>query len=108
MCIRDRLLESTGLSISTDLIHNRTVQNIGTTGTAAVTQALMQLPDRIPQPGQLERTEFITAAGAGPPVDPVAQAASWLRAVGRSSTRCRKPSRRTSFTVWVTRELPTS
>ena len=73
---RLKLLESTGLSISTDLIHNRTVQNIGTTWTAAVTQALMQLPDRIPQPGKLERTEFITAPGAGPPVDPVAQAAS--------------------------------
>ena len=73
---RLKLLESPGLSIGTDLIHNRTMQNICAAGAAAMTQALMQLPDRIAQPGELERTEFITTAGAGPPVDPVAQAAS--------------------------------
>ena len=78
MVIKERLklLESPGLSIGTDLIHNRTMQNICAAGAAAMTQALMQLPDRIAQPGELERTEFITTAGAGPPVDPVAQAAS--------------------------------
>ena len=73
---RLKLLESAGLSIGTDLINNRTMQNISAAGATAVTQALMQLPDRIPQPGELERTELITAPGAGPPVDPVAQAAS--------------------------------
>ena len=78
MVIKERLklLESPGLSIGTDLIHNRTMKNIRAAGAAAVTQALMQLPDCVTQPGELERTEFITTPGAGPPMDPVAQAAS--------------------------------
>ena len=62
-------------------------------------QPLVQLPDGIANPSQLQWSQrFVDAAGTLVAY-PVAQAASWFRAVGRSSTRWRNSSRRTNFTV---------
>ena len=81
----------------------------GPSGLTAVTKPLMQLPDGITKPGKLKRTEIGCPCGKGVlQPDPVGQAASWVKADSKSFTRCRKPSRRTSFTVWVTRALPTT
>ena len=96
-----------GLSVSTNIRNNSFVQCVGLPRTQPMTQPLVQFPDCIPDPGQLQRSEcFATEKGRLTP-NPVAQAASWLRAVGRSGTRCRNSSRRTSLIVCVTREFPT-
>ena len=78
MLIKRRLktLESAGLSIGTDLIDNRTMKDISAAGAAAVTQALMQLPDSISEPCQLKRAEIIGTTQALQGMDPVGQAAS--------------------------------
>ena len=71
--------ESSGLGISPDLSHHRFVQVLGSTGLPAMPQTLMQFPDGIPEPGELERTKI---GGTGRKrllkSDPVAQAASWV------------------------------
>ena len=65
------------LSIRTNLSNNRTVQISRTAWTAAMAQALMQFPDSISEPGELEGTQFngFRRQSLLKP-DPVAQAAN--------------------------------
>jgi len=51
-------LKGPGLGFGADLFDNGTMQGVAATGLPAVAQPLMQFPDRIPQPGQLQRTKF--------------------------------------------------
>ena len=82
---------------------------LGSAGLTAVTKPLMQFPNCITKPGKLERPQIGRSCRKGVlQPDPVGQAASWVKADSKSFTRCRKPSRRTSFMVWVTRALPTT
>lgn len=44
-----------GLGVGTHYLHNLLVQGVGAAWTLTALQAVMQLPDRISQPGQLQR-----------------------------------------------------
>ena len=76
-----------GLGISADIGHNGPMQLIGTAGLCSMAKALMQLPHGISNPGQLQWTQRPVDAAGSLIANPVAQAANWFRAVGRSSTR---------------------
>ena len=100
--------EETGLSIGANIGHHSPVQVVRTAWPGTMAQPLVQLPDGIANPSQLQWPQrFVDAAGTLVAY-PVAQAASWFRAVGRSSTRWRNSSRRTNFTVCVTLVFPTN
>ena len=79
-----KLPKGLSLSLGADFGNNGTVQHICATGRPTETQSLVQLPDSIPQPGQLQRAEISSIIAAGLALDPLAQAARLLRAVGRS------------------------
>ena len=49
-------LQQAGLGVCPHISHHGTVQGLRTVRAGAMAQPLMQLPDRIPQPGELERT----------------------------------------------------
>ena len=56
--------------------------------TAAMAEALMQLPDSITKPGELEGTQVNGLRRQSLlKTNPVAQAANWVNAVSRSFTR---------------------
>ena len=47
-----------GLCIGSHFSHDSAMQILGTSWLSTVTQALMQLPDRVPQPGELEWSQI--------------------------------------------------
>lgn len=64
--------QGTGLGLGLDLGHNGPVQ-VGTPpGPAAMPQTLVQLPDRVTEPGQLQGPEIGTRQGRGQPLQPAA------------------------------------
>ena len=65
-----------GLGVSADISHNSPVQLIGPTGPDAMPQPLMQLPDGITNPSELQRTQRLIDAAGNLVANPVAQAAS--------------------------------
>ena len=72
-------LKGNRLGISPDLCHHGFVQVLGSPGLPAVPQTLMQFPDSIPEPGELQGTQFARTGREGLlKPDPVAQAASWV------------------------------
>jgi len=52
-----------GLGSGPDFLHNSPVQAVAAAGLTALTQPLMEFPDRIPQPGQLEWAQVIAPQG---------------------------------------------
>ena len=85
---RLKSLQRKRLSIRTNLRNNRAMQLGCPARTAAMAKALMQFPDSITEPGELEGTQFndLRRQSLLKP-DPVAQAANWVNAVSRSFTR---------------------
>ena len=76
---RIKPLEGSRLGIGTNLSHHSSVQILGSSRLPAMPQTLMQLPDRIPEPGELQGAEITGACRKRVlPPDPVAQAASWV------------------------------
>jgi hypothetical protein len=59
-----------GLGPGANLLDNGPVQRVAAPRFPAVTQALMQFPDRIPEPGELQGTQFgsLNAGGRRQPV----------------------------------------
>ena len=84
------------------------MQVVRTSWPRPMAEPLMQLPHSITNPSQLQWTQLFVDIPGRLASNPIAQAANWLRAVGRSSTRWRNSSRRTNFTVCVTLVFPTS
>ena len=60
---RLQLLQRPGLGLGPHPGHHRLVQLIGAARLLAVAQPLVQFPDRIPQPGQLEGAEALPPLG---------------------------------------------
>jgi hypothetical protein len=54
---RLQLLQGSGLSLCLHQLHHGAVEIPGAAGAPAVTQPLMQVPDSIPQPGELQGTK---------------------------------------------------
>ena len=65
-----------GLGIRADIGDNRFVKSSGAAGAQSMPKALVQFPDRIPDPGELKRTERLRLRKRGLTTDPVAQAAN--------------------------------
>ena len=81
-------LQGESLRIRPDLGDNRPVQIRRPSWTSAMAKSLMQFPDGITEPGKLEGTKIngLRRQSLLNP-DPVAQAASWVKADSRSFTR---------------------
>ena len=81
-------LQRLSLSIGANLSDNRAMQLGYPARTAAMAKALMQFPDSITKPGELEGTQVNGLRRQSLlKTDPVAQAANWVNAVSRSFTR---------------------
>ena len=79
--------EEPRLSISADIGHTSPMEVVRTPGLRSMAQPLMQLPNGISDPSQLQRPQLVVDDAGSLIANPVAQAASWFRAVGRSSTK---------------------
>ena len=79
--------EKAGLGIGTDIGHYSAMEVVRTPGLRSMAQPLMQLPHGITNPSQLQWSQLFVDVPGRLASNPIAQAANWLRAVGRSSTR---------------------
>ena len=79
--------QQAGLGVSTNIGHDSTMQVVRTSWPRPMAEPLMQLPHSITNPSQLQWTQLFVDIPGRLASNPIAQAANWLRAVGRSSTR---------------------
>ena len=79
--------EEPGLGVSTNIGHDSPMQIVRTSWPRPMAEPLMQLPHGITNPSQLQWSQLFVGVPGRLASNPIAQAANWLRAVGRSSTR---------------------
>jgi len=79
--------QQAGLGVSTNISHDSAMQVVRTSWPRPMAEPLMQLPHGITNPSQLQWTQLFVDIPGRLASNPIAQAANWLRAVGRSSTR---------------------
>ena len=79
--------EKPRLGVSTNISHDSAMQVVRTSWPRPMAEPLMQLPHGITNPSQLQWTQLFVDIPGRLASNPIAQAANWLRAVGRSSTR---------------------
>ncbi len=82
-----KTLKQCSLGISLHFSNDSFMQVVGSPRSTTVPQTLMQLPNSISQPRELERAQVLGAPVAWLGSNPIGQAASLVNALSRSGTK---------------------